>query len=238
MLSWTLAIAAAQVPDDALQLVLVEVVHFDDSIASLTRWSRDGTGWRLEGSPIPARVGAKGSAWGRGLHPTQPGVQKVEGDLRAPAGIFRLGALYGDVDAPEGTRWPYVAVGPRDLWVEDATAPTYNTHFRVPGIRPLTPWEESQRMKLGDPAHALKLAVLHNAPPEVVAGAGSAIFVHSWRRDGEGATAGCTAMQRSDLDRVLTWLEPAAAPVLVLLTAEDRARFAQAWSLPVPTTTP
>ena len=42
----------------------------------------------------PVSVGRNGAAWGLGLHAAQPqGPQKQEGDGRAPAGVFTLGAI-------------------------------------------------------------------------------------------------------------------------------------------------
>ena len=51
-------------------------------------------------------------------------------------------------------------------------------------------------MKQGDDAHALKLFIAHNAPPNAVPNAGSSIFFHIWRRDGAASTAGCTTMEQ------------------------------------------
>jgi L,D-peptidoglycan transpeptidase YkuD (ErfK/YbiS/YcfS/YnhG family) len=223
---------AGPLPAGTTQLVLVVAPTADDSRAVVTRWEREGDGWTAVGEPFPARIGAEGLAWGRGLHPPQPGRQKVEGDDRAPAGVFLLGDAWAyDPIAPSGG-WPAHVVGSRDLWVEDPASPLYNTHVVVAGDRSLEPWEDAARMRLGDPAHALKVFVAHNAPPDAVPGAGSAIFLHTWRRDGDRPTAGCTAMARSDLDALVGWLSPAATPVLVLLSAADLERLAAAWDLP------
>lgn len=123
-------------------------------------------------------------------------------------------------------------VGPRDLWIEDASHPDYNRHKVVEGEQPLTAWEQSQRMRLGDAAHRLKIAVDHNAPPAIVAGAGSAIFVHIWRREGAAPTAGCTAMPAAAVEALIRWLDPDAAPLLVLLPDDVYARVQDAWGLP------
>jgi L,D-peptidoglycan transpeptidase YkuD (ErfK/YbiS/YcfS/YnhG family) len=224
---------AGPVPDDARQLILVVVPHVDDSHAAVTRWDRGPAGWAQVGAEVPARIGTHGVAWGRGLHPPQDGLQKQEGDGRAPAGVFALGDAFGDAPTPPaGVEWPYHGVGPRDLFVEDPARPEYNTWVHVDGDRPLEPWEQRAVMKQGDPAHALKVFVAHNAAPGVVPAAGSAIFLHVWRRDGAATTAGCTAMARPALDTLVDWLDPAAHPVLVLLTSADRERLRAAWSLP------
>lgn len=231
---WAVAAFAGPVPDDARQLVLALVPGPDDSHATVTRWERPpGGAWARVGERTPARIGSAGVAWGRGIHPPQPGLQKQEGDRRAPAGVFALLDAFGDAPTPApGVSWPYHAVGPRDLFVEDPARPEYNSWLHVAGDRPLEPWEQQAVMRHGDPAHALKVLVGHNAPPDVVSGAGSAIFLHVWRRGGEATTFGCTAMARPALDALVDWLEPTAHPVFVLLTTQDHARLASEWALP------
>lgn len=237
-MTWCLLAAAALagppvVPEETRQLLLVVVPTASDSHGTLTRWERDADGWQARGAPVPVRTGAAGVAWGRGLHPPQSGLQKVEGDDRSPEGVFLVGDAFGDAPAL-AARWPYHPVTPRDLWYEDPASPQYNTHVVVPGERPLTSEEAAAVMRHGDPAHALKLFVAHNAAPDVVPGAGSAIFVHVWRRNGAPPTAGCTAMARPELEAVLAWLDPAATPVFALVTAEDLARLGPDWDLPRP----
>ncbi|MCA9490497.1 MAG: L,D-transpeptidase family protein, partial [Myxococcales bacterium] len=151
------------------------------------------------------------------------------------AGVFALGDAWGyAATAPESWRWPYHTTGPRDLWVEDPTSPHYNEHVLVEGDRALEPWEAASVMRGHDPSHALKVFVAHNAPPGALAGAGSAIFLHIWRDDGARATAGCTSMPRADLEELVGWLDPAAHPVYVLLTADELERVGTSWGLPVP----
>lgn len=231
MLIFATAALAAPIPADTDQLILGLTEHADSSSATLQRYVRTETGWQPVSPPIPARIGAEGLAWGIGLHPPQPGLQKVEGDWRAPAGVFRIGEALGDELLSEPLDWPMVTVTERTLWVEDATSPLYNRRHVVPADRPLTEWETSQRMRLGDPAHRLKVVIEHNTAPPV-AGSGSAIFFHIWRRDGAAPTAGCTAMAAGELESLVRWLLPEAAPVFALLTAADHARLAEDWGLP------
>lgn len=95
----------------------------------------------------------------------------------------------------------------------------------------MSEWEVSQRMRLGDPAHRLKLVVAHNTVgPEP--GRGSAIFLHIWRRDGGAPTAGCTSLPEASLTTLLHWLQPAERPVYALLTADGWAQYGAEWGLP------
>ncbi len=232
------AALAAPIPDGTEQLLLGLTEHNDSSSATLQRFVRTDTGWQAVSPPSPARIGREGVAWGIGLHPQQPGLQKVEGDWRAPAGVFLVGEALGDVLLSEPLAWPMVAVTERTLWVEDATSPLYNQRHVVPTGRPLSDWETGQRMRLNDPAHRLKVVIEHNTAPPI-AGSGSAIFFHIWRRDGAAPTAGCTAMPAGELESLVRWLMPEAAPVFVLLTVADHARLAEDWGLPgLPQTAP
>ncbi|MFT5681253.1 MAG: L,D-peptidoglycan transpeptidase YkuD (ErfK/YbiS/YcfS/YnhG family) [Myxococcota bacterium] len=225
------AALAAPIPTNTTQLILGLAADADSSSATLQRYQRTESGWDAVGEPLPARIGREGLAWGIGLHPEQPGRQKVEGDWRAPAGAFQVGLALGDAPLSPAPSWPMETVTERTLWVEDPTSPLYNQRHLVPGDRPLTEWETNQRMRLGDPAHRLKVVIEHNTDPPV-SGSGSAIFFHIWRRDGGSPTAGCTAVPASELESLTRWLEPTAAPVFVLLTQADHARLRSTWGLP------
>jgi len=232
VLAWVSA-AGAQVPATTRQLVTTWVSDVDSSHGMVRRWERRGSAWVSVGDEVPVRLGRAGVAWGRGLHPldvVEP--VKVEGDGRAPMGLFALGPAFRDPPAPPSAHgWPVHEVTVRDLWVEDPEHPAYNTHLRVPEGQAMTAWEVSQRMRLGDPAHRLKVVVGHNIDPPMP-GEGSAIFLHIWRRDGEAPTAGCTAMPAADLEALVDWLDPTAHPVYALLTPEAWGRWGPAWGLP------
>ena len=228
---------ASPIAADTQQLLLATTPDADSSHAVLTRWERNDHTWTAVGEPVAVRLGRQGVAWGRGLHTEQPGLQKVEGDWRAPMGVFSLGDAFGANEiAPEGATWPYIHVTPHDLFIEDASDDHYNQHVVAPGepgSRPLTEWEQRHQMRQNDPAHALKLFIAHNAAP-AVPGAGSAIFFHVWRRDGTRPTAGCTAMARDDLQTMVTWLQADKQPLYVLLTQAERERLTSEWGLPTP----
>lgn len=235
-LLWSvLALAGTfEVPDTTTQLIVGRTADWDSSTATLTRWQRTADGWKPIGSAVSTRIGREGLAWGRGLHPRgMDGPDKVEGDWRAPAGAFGLGDAYGyGPSAPGDARWPYHTVTDRDLWVEDPESPHYNRHIVLPDGHIPTDWEQKNKMRLGDQAHRLKLFVAHNAPPRPVSGGGSAIFFHVWRADGERPTSGCTAMPYTALVELISWLDPNAQPLYVLLTDAEYARHKEAWGLP------
>ena len=83
----------------------------------------------------------------------------------------------------------------------------------------------------GDHRYRLGLVIAHN--PAAVPGAGSCIFAHLWKAPGV-ATAGCTAMPEPAMQALLAWLQPQAAPVLVLLPLAEHERLSSGWRLPAP----
>ena len=228
---------AAPIPQTTSQLIVATAPDWNASTATLQRYTRSDGEWLPVGEVIEARLGRDGLAWGRGLHPAQDGALKVEGDWRAPAGVFEVGQAFGDAVLEPAPDWPMQTVTERSLWVEDPESPHYNQHLLVDGEQPLTPWQTQQRMRLGDSAHRLKLVVEHNTTTPL-SGGGSAIFFHIWRRDGASATAGCTAIPEASMEELIRWLSPQAQPVYVLLPKEEYDRLQNDWNLPPPHLSP
>jgi L,D-peptidoglycan transpeptidase YkuD (ErfK/YbiS/YcfS/YnhG family) len=160
----------------------------------------------------------------------EPGPRKVEGDGRAPAGVFRVGMIYTyDAALPDGAAHPFHQVTGADAWIDDPEHPDYNRHVVVDPERPPA-WFEDQRMRLGDSAFRWLVEIRHNADPPLK-GAGSAIFLHT-RRGPDRPTAGCTAMAEEDLVRIIRWLRAEGDPHFVLLPADEYRRRREAWRLP------
>ena len=215
------------------QLILGIAEGWNSSSVTLQRYVRAQQGWAPAGAGWNGRLGAAGLVWGRGVSPVPPGaVLKAEGDKRAPAGVFLLGGAYGyDREIQRQRTQSYRQITARDLWVEDVKSPHYNRHL-VLDREPRTEWEKKAQMKQGDPAHSLKLFIAHNAPPQAVPGAGSAIFFHIWRAGGSKPSSGCTTMAEANLRALLAWLDPAQTPVYVLLPRAEYLRLRQPWGLP------
>ena len=157
---------------------------------------------------------------------------KIEGDRRAPAGVFHLGGAWGY--APTIQKAPslsYVQVTTRDLWFEDVNSRLYNQYLRI-DHEPATPEEKKAQMKQGDQAHSLKLFIAHNAYPNIQPGAGSSIFFHIWRNGGNATTFGCTTMSEENLKRLIATINPERQPLYVLLHEAEYARHRMAWKLP------
>lgn len=198
------------------QLLLVTTASWTSSHARLQRFVRLRGRWRAVGAALPARVGGKGLAWGRGLHVSpklRRGQSKVEGDRRSPAGVFALGQAFGArrLGKLERGRWPWRWAGPKDRWVDDASSSLYNSWQRFDAQRPHR-WRSAEKLA----GYQLAIVIAHNLEP-VVRGAGSAIFLHNG--DLGQPSVGCTVLRLRDLKTVLRWLRPQDKPVIVQLPA-------------------
>ncbi|RPJ83634.1 MAG: hypothetical protein EHM13_06960 [Acidobacteria bacterium] len=230
------ALSAVAQPDgplaDARQLLLVVTGNWNAVDGTLLRFDRPdaSAAWQAVGPPIPVVVGRTGLAWGRGLHPSQDGGPvKREGDGKAPAGIFRLGKAFGQVDeAPALWHMPYLFLAGDVECVDDVGSVHYNVLVTKQSVG--TPdWKSSEKMWT-EPLYKWGVVVEHNQQP-VQASGGSCIFLHIWRGPGRG-TAGCTAMEEPALTAAIAWLDPARTPLLVQRPREAYARLRSAWGLP------
>ncbi|WP_420145755.1 L,D-transpeptidase family protein [Sphingobium sp.] len=129
-----------------------------------------------------------------------PAADKREGDGCTPLGIWpirgvllRLGKAVST-----GIRLPWRWIGASDGWSDDVADPAYNRPIRLP--RPFS----AESLIRADDAYDIIVVLGHNdAPP--VPGQGSAIFFHL----SEGRpTAGCVAVDRADMLRLLPLLAP------------------------------
>ena len=127
---------------------------------------------------------------------------KREGDGGTPRGVFRLKRLWWRQDrvSRPATVLPVRPIRPEDAWSEDPADRRYNRPVRR------TPGEPGDRLSRDDGLYDLIIEIDHNDRPRIV-GRGSAVFIHV-ARDGFKPTAGCVALRRNDLLRLLTRLGP------------------------------
>jgi L,D-peptidoglycan transpeptidase YkuD (ErfK/YbiS/YcfS/YnhG family) len=218
------------------QLVLVVSDSWQADSAHLQCYARTTAGqpWRGVGQGVPVSIGRSGLAWGRGLHGDPPlaGPVKREGDGKAPAGVFELSRAFGYA-APQqeiqGVKLPYLHLTADLVGVDDAKSKYYNQIVR-PDEVPSKDWDSAETMRRDDGLYEWGVAVNHNTSP-ALPGAGSCIFLHVWRGPGK-PTAGCTAMSKEDMVRLLGWLDPQSKPLLVQLPQEAYRRLAGPWGLP------
>ncbi len=228
-----LPLRAMEAPEACRQLVIGVAKDWNSSHVTLTLLQKEGNTWKKSIEPWQGRLGKNGLAWGIGLHSTpKNATPKREGDMRTPAGLFRIGGAWGyDAKIQRHASLPYRQITSRDLWVEDASSPSYNQHL-ILKHEPTSAWEKQQQMKQNDAAHALKLFIAHNPPPKAKPGHGSSIFFHIWRNAGANATAGCTTMSLPHLRAMIAKIDPSLQPCYLILPETEMAKIRAAWKLP------
>lgn len=168
--------------------------------------------WKKLGEAIPVTLGRNGLAWGLGEHSSSPPPHfrlKHEGDGCSPAGVFRLPLAFGEAPAPT-CKLRYVPINETLLAVDDPQSCFYNQI--VDSAQVVKDWASTEFMQRADGLYRRGIVVAHN--PANQPGAGSCIFMHLWRGEGQ-PTTGCTAMSEDSLERILAWLDPALEPRLV-----------------------
>jgi L,D-peptidoglycan transpeptidase YkuD (ErfK/YbiS/YcfS/YnhG family) len=164
----------------------------------------------VAGGPWAARVGAAGFS-----------DRHREGDDSTPTGAYTIGpVVYGNAPNP-GVGYAYHDLVCGDWWDEDPTSPGYNTFQHVPcGQAP--PFGGGSEALWEEQAAYPSFAVIDYNTGPIVAGAGSAIFLHA---DTGSPTAGCVAVAGGYLDQLLRWLRPSAAPLIVMGPDAEIGRF-------------
>lgn len=143
------------------------------------------TGLRYRGRRYPCVIGRGGVT-----------ATKREGDGATPAGVHRLvGLLWRPDRLARPADWA-VPIRPGDLWSDDPADEDYNLMVRAPH------GPSHERLDRADPLYDRVLITDWNWP-RAIAGAGSAIFVHAWRKP-RHPTEGCVAFDPRHLD----WIVP------------------------------
>ncbi len=218
---------------EGTQMVIVTTADWQSPAGRLQTFERQDGLWRSTGQDFPVSIGKNGAGWGLGLHESQDGGPvKVEGDGKAPAGIFRIGLAFGQ-PASVATSLTYQAMDADDWCIDVNDSPLYNriVSTRDIGADAIKGSTEPMRRDIHNGDHVYKkgFVIAHN--PENRPKGGSCIFAHLWRSTG-AATAGCTAMTEPDMDRLLLWLNHNRNPVFVLLPESEYVRLRTQWQLP------
>ena len=178
------------------QVVTVVATSSSATTAQLTAWQLADDGWTAVLGPVTARVGSAGIG------------RASETSTKTPAGTFGLTEAFGRAGDP-GTALPYRVVDGDDWWVSDPASPRYNQYAQcTPGTCDFT---EAAGENLFAAGAVYDNAVVIDYNRGGTPGAGSAFFLHVTNG---GATAGCVAIDRADLQTLLRWLDPGSAPVI------------------------
>jgi L,D-peptidoglycan transpeptidase YkuD (ErfK/YbiS/YcfS/YnhG family) len=176
------------------QVITVEARSASSRQAVLRTWRLASDGRYVQVfPPVLAWVGVNG------VRPTREGLG------RTPVGIFTMTEAFGN-QGDNGTRLPYVHVGPDDWWDENPASPSYNRLV----VSSVSPGGGSENLYDAGVAYAHAVVINYNMNP-VVKGAGSGFFLHV---SFGAATEGCVAIPESQLDQVMRWLNPSEHPVI------------------------
>lgn len=220
----------ADILESHLQLLIVTTDDWGETTGHIRLFERvnEDESWILVDGPIPVVIGKSGMAWGIGLHDLlieNNTSNKIEGDLKSPAGIFSLGPVFGFL--PHSLKMDYLELNEFTEAIDDPLSVFYNC---IVDSREVVPdWTSSEKMRK-EPLYQIGLVVNHNFP-QPQPGRGSAIFFHTWRNCDTG-TAGCTAMKHDHLERIIYWLDKSKNPVLIQLPYPVYTQLQSVWNLP------
>jgi len=138
-------------------------------------------------------------------------VLKIEGDKKAPVGIFKLTSVFGYADN-EKTSMPYTKITKDLICVDDSDSIYYNQIINMPNEKP----KSYEIMKRDDKQYQIGIVVQHNKQQKPHAG--SCIFIHVQKnkdKNKETSTAGCTSMSLQNIQKIIKWLDIKKNPILI-----------------------
>jgi L,D-peptidoglycan transpeptidase YkuD (ErfK/YbiS/YcfS/YnhG family) len=184
----------------ATQLITVVVASGSATTGVLQAWQRSANGqWTAHGAPIAAHVGSDGVT----DHPS-------ESRSATPEGSFALSRSFGALANP-GTALPYHQTSSADWWISQSGS-LYNTMQTCSSSCAFTQGDPNEHLAAITPQYDYAVVIEYNTAP-VVQGAGSAFFLHV--TDG-GPTAGCVSIPQASLAAIMTWLQPADHPRILI----------------------
>jgi D-alanyl-D-alanine dipeptidase len=212
----------------ASQAMLVTTPDWNSVDGWLQRYEKRDGKWQPVGERVAVVVGEHGLGWDHNVQRAPDGAPvKKEGDGRSPAGTFSIGKAFGFTSTEPDLKLDYLPLTDSIECVDDVSSRSYNRVVDRQQIQN-PDWNSSEKMRSVD---VYKEGLIVNYNPQHVGGAGSCIFMHIWRGAGRG-TAGCTAMDESNLLEIRSWLDPAKKPVLVQFPSDLYRDVKVRWSLP------
>jgi D-alanyl-D-alanine dipeptidase len=189
-----------RVLDRATQLLIVTVPNMSTTAAHMRTYERSSPAapWQAKSGPEAAVVGARGIGWGARFAHLRKDKEplKQEGDMRTPAGIYRLAESFG---FEKGANDGHMQLKPgMNFCVEDVKSPYYGMIVKREAIEKKTSGEDMSVVP------QMKRGLVIDYPPRRFSKAGSCIFLHVWRGGGVG-TAGCVALPEERVKFLQSW---------------------------------
>ena len=215
----------------SLQLVVVTTKDWNTVAGKAQKFERknETADWKPVDESFPIVVGSSGLAWSGELANRASQKIKQEGDGNSPAGIFPLTAAFGTGTKPSKLLLPYTKLDQYTECVDDVKSSFYNKIVNRMQVGNFD-WKSSEKMlAIGEP-YGLGVFVGYNSFP-VEKAKGSCIFLHIWKNASTG-TAGCTAMDRRNIELLLSWISVDKNPYLVQLPEDVYKSSRKSWNLP------
>jgi len=229
--SWCFAEATPQtLLSTSKQLIIVSTSDWGSVNGQMQRFTRDSTqsSWKAVGNSIPVVIGKNGMGWDlhfKNSQDTSP--IKQEGDGRTPIGVYAIGPMFG-FDKESHNKTDYFPLTDTSVCVDDVKSSFYNKLIDSVHVAKKD-WNSGEQMRQV-PQYKWGAVVQYNATP-VTIGAGSCIFMHIWKGPNSG-TAGCVAMDVSNLQTTLSWLNSRDNPVIVIFPKQLALKLNSQWGLP------
>ena len=202
----------------ARRLVLVTAKTMNDTPVEMRLYERASPAepWRAVAPSEPALLGKAGMGWSHFFRRYARGNEpiKVEGDKRAPAGIYPIGRSFGILPS---SRPGYLQVTSDTVCVNEPSSPHYNA---ITSRKRVGPDVSAENMSKALPMYRRGLVV--DYPADGKARAGSCIFIHVWRSASSG-TAGCVSMPEARVEALQDFA--AGGAVLAILPQAALGRF-------------
>jgi L,D-peptidoglycan transpeptidase YkuD (ErfK/YbiS/YcfS/YnhG family) len=196
------------IPAATQQLIIVSSDGYAATTATVETFTKASGHWQPAFPAMSGRIGTKGFS-----------DHKVEGDLTTPTGVYGIGSTMYGIAANPGVHYAFHQLVPDDYWNENPASAGYNSfaHGSDPGAGSEALWQIA-------PQYNYFAVINYNIPVVPASPAlGSAIFLHVMVPG--HATAGCVALAQADLLKVLQWLDPGAAPLIVMAPTQSLSQY-------------
>ncbi len=146
---------------------------------------------------------------------------KIEGDLKTPLGLFKLGPAFGTENLI--IKYPYMKITENSYWIDDVNSNFYNKWIELNGKNNINysyiinndkvTWETAEHL-IDYKEYELGLIIEYNTINSDNK-KGSAIFIHIKNKD---YTKGCISLAKEDLRYILNWLVLEKNPHILIQT--------------------
>jgi L,D-peptidoglycan transpeptidase YkuD (ErfK/YbiS/YcfS/YnhG family) len=215
-----------------LLVVTSEDWHATTATARLFERKTSRSLWIAVGKAFPVVLGRSGLAWSEydQIREHDESVPfKTEGDGASPAGAFPLTFVFSPEAKFTNNKVEFRKIEEFTECVDDPHSTHYNRIVNRMQVGNFD-WKSSEKMIRIRPEYDLGVFVAYNSyPPR--GGHGSCIFLHIWKNEAT-PTAGCTAMEKPNLERIVGWLDTKKSPYLIQLTEAKYNEIRRSWKFP------